>query len=78
VRQAIVCSIDRALIVRTLMHGHAQPAESHAAREHWAWTGTGPRWEFDQARAVRLLEERLQSGRDGVRLRLAHEDLKST
>jgi peptide/nickel transport system substrate-binding protein len=72
VRQAIACSIDRALIVRTLMHGHAQPAESMLPASHWAWNGDGPHWEYDQARAERLLDEAgFKPGSDGVRLRLA-------
>jgi peptide/nickel transport system substrate-binding protein len=72
VRQAIACSIDRALIVQTLMHGHAQPAESMLPASHWAWSGDGPHWEYDRARAERLLDEAgFKPGSDGVRLRLA-------
>jgi len=72
VRQAIACAIDRELIVRTLMHGHAQPAESMLPVSHWAWNGDGPRWQYDPARAAQLLEEAgFKAGSDGVRLRLA-------
>ena len=72
VRQAIACAIDRELIVRTLMHGHAQPAESMLPVSHWAWNGDGPRWQYDPARAAQLLEEAgFKTGSDGVRLRLA-------
>ena len=39
VRQAIACSIDRDLIIRTLLRGHAQPAVSLLPPSHWAWTG---------------------------------------
>jgi peptide/nickel transport system substrate-binding protein len=72
VRQAIACSIDRALIVRTLMHGHAQPAESMLPVSHWAWNGDGPHWQYDPARAARLLEQAgFKPDSKGVRLRLA-------
>jgi peptide/nickel transport system substrate-binding protein len=72
VRQAIACSIDRALIVRTLMHGHAQPAESMLPVSHWAWNGDGPHWQYDPPRAAQLLEQAgFTPDSKGVRLRLA-------
>jgi len=56
VRQAIACSIDRNLIIQTLLRGYAQPASSLLPPSHWAWTGDGPRYDYDPARAARLLD----------------------
>ncbi len=57
VRQAIACAIDRRLIIRTLLGGHAQPAVSLLPPSHWAWTGDVARYDYDPARAQRLLDE---------------------
>jgi peptide/nickel transport system substrate-binding protein len=56
VRQAVACSIDRNLIVHTLLRGHAQPAVSLLPPTHWAWSGDGPRYDYDPARAEQLLD----------------------
>ena len=71
VRQAISCAIDRDLLIETLMGGHARPALSLLPATHWAYTGEVPRFDFDPARAERLLDEAgYRRGPDGVRLRL--------
>jgi peptide/nickel transport system substrate-binding protein len=71
VRQAISCAIDRDLIIKTLLRGHAQPAVSLLPVSHWAWSGDGPRFDFDLARAGRLLDEAgYKPAADGVRLHL--------
>jgi peptide/nickel transport system substrate-binding protein len=70
-RQAIACAIDRGLIIKTLMGGHAQPASSLLPPNHWAWTGDVARYDYDPARAARLLDEAgYRRGADGVRFRL--------
>jgi peptide/nickel transport system substrate-binding protein len=72
VRQAIACAINRKLIIQTLMQGHAQPAESLLPTSHWAFTGDVARYEFDPARAARLLDEAGRTpGANGVRFHLA-------
>jgi peptide/nickel transport system substrate-binding protein len=71
VRQAIACAIDRDLIIRTLLRGHAQPAVSLLPPNHWAWSGDVPRYDFDPARAARLLDASGHlPGRNGVRFHL--------
>lgn len=72
VRQAIACSIDRDLIIRTLLRSHAQPALSLLPQTHWAWTGDVARYDYDPARAERLLDAsgHGRSG-NGVRFHLA-------
>ena len=71
VRQAIACAIDRDLIIKTLQRGYAQPAASLLPASHWAWSADGPRYEYDPARAGRLLDEGgYVAGRDGVRFHL--------
>jgi peptide/nickel transport system substrate-binding protein len=71
VRQAIACAIDRGQIIATLLGGHAQPAESLLPVGHWAYTGEVSRYQYDPARAVRLLDEAgARRGADGVRFHL--------
>jgi peptide/nickel transport system substrate-binding protein len=71
VRQAIACSIDRSLILKTLLAGRAQPANSLLPEKHWAWTGDVPHYNYDPARARQLLEESgFKAGRAGVRVHL--------
>jgi peptide/nickel transport system substrate-binding protein len=71
VRQAIACAIDRELIIRALFHGHARPAVSLLPPSHWAWTGDVERYDYDPARAERLLDEAgYRRGADGIRLHL--------
>ncbi len=71
VRQAISCAIDSDLLIKTLIGGHAQPAESLLPVGHWAWADNGPHFEFDPARAERLLDQAgFHRGADGVRLHL--------
>ena len=72
VRQAIACSIDRSLIVRALLRGHARLAVSLLPENHWAWTGDVPRHDYDPARAERLLDAAGHTpSRDGIRFHLA-------
>ena len=72
VRQAIAWAIDRRLIIKTLLRGHAQAADSLLPKGHWAWTDQVARYEYDPARAERLLDESgHRRGNDGVRFKLA-------
>jgi len=57
VRQAISCAIDRDLIIKTLMGGHARPAQSLLPPSHWAFNDDGPRFDYDPTRANQLLDE---------------------
>ena len=57
VRQAIAFAIDRKLMIKTLMQGHAQPAESLLPASHWAFTDDVAHYNFDLAHARRLLDE---------------------
>ena len=71
VRQAISCAIDRDLLIRTLMSGHALAAKSLLPTTHWAWNDEGPSFNYDPARAEQLLEDAgYKRGKDGVRLHL--------
>jgi peptide/nickel transport system substrate-binding protein len=71
VRRAIACAVDRELIIRTLLGGHARLALSLLPRSHWAWTGDVARYDYDPALAAKLLDEAgLKPGHDGVRIRL--------
>lgn len=71
VRQAISCAIDRSLIIRSLIRGYARPAQSMLPTSHWAYSADGPRFDYDPARAERLLDEAgYPAGADGVRFRV--------
>jgi peptide/nickel transport system substrate-binding protein len=71
VRQAIACAIDRNLIIKSLLLGHAKPALSLLPPTHWAWSGDVAHYDYDPARAERLLDEAGHPrGRDGVRMHL--------
>jgi peptide/nickel transport system substrate-binding protein len=71
VRQAIACAIDRQLIIRTLLRGHAQPALSLLPATHWAWSGDVAQYNYDPARAEQLLDNAGHPrGAGGVRFHL--------
>jgi peptide/nickel transport system substrate-binding protein len=71
VRQAIDCAIDRQLIIRTLLGGHARPALSLLPTTHWAWSGDVARYDFDPAHAERLLDESGHPrGLEGIRFHI--------
>jgi peptide/nickel transport system substrate-binding protein len=57
VRQAIAHAIDRKLIIESPLRGRAQPALSLLPPQHWAYTGDVARYDFDPARANKLLDE---------------------
>ncbi len=71
VRQAIAFSIDRKLIIHTLLRGHAQPALSLLPTNHWAWTGDVARYNYNPERAEQLLNQAGHPrGPDGIRFHL--------
>jgi len=70
-RQAIACAIDRALLIRTLQQGRARIASSLLPTTHWAFTDDVAHYDYDPARAARLLDEAgFKPGANGVRLHL--------
>lgn len=71
VRQAISCAIDRNLMIRTLLGGHARPAQSLLPPGHWAYSDAGPHFDYDPARARRILDDAgYHASKNGIRLRL--------
>jgi peptide/nickel transport system substrate-binding protein len=71
VRQAISCAIDRNLIIKTLLDGRARAASSLLPPNHWAFNSDGPRFDYDLARADRLLDESGNPrGSNGVRFHM--------
>jgi peptide/nickel transport system substrate-binding protein len=72
VRQAIACSVDRDLIIRTLLRGHAKPAQSLLPPNHWAFASNGPQCGYNPSRAVHLLDASGHGrGSNGIRFHLA-------
>jgi peptide/nickel transport system substrate-binding protein len=71
IRQAIAYAIDRDQIVRTLLGGHAQTAQSLLPVTHWAYTDEVARYDYNPARARHLLDEAgHKPGPGGVRFHL--------
>jgi peptide/nickel transport system substrate-binding protein len=71
VRQAIACAIDRPLIIRTLLGGHARPALSLLPQQHWAYTGDVAQYAYDPTRARAMLEQAgYQPDAKGIRIHL--------
>ena len=71
IRQAIACAVNRDLLIKTLVQGRAHPAMSLLPTSHWAFTGDEARYDFDPARAARLLDEAgYPRSIDGVRFHL--------
>ncbi len=72
VRQAIAFAINRELLIRTLLRGHARIALSLLPPSHWAWTGDVARYDYNPARAEQLLDEAgYRRGPDGIRFHLS-------
>ena len=72
VRQAIACALNRELIIRTLLGGHARPAQSLLPPNHWAWANDVARYDYDPGRANRLLDQAgYRRGSDGIRFHVA-------
>lgn len=72
VRQAIALAIDRELMIRTLLCGHARVASSLLPANHWAWSGDVAQHPYDPARAEALLDAAgYRRGANGVRFHLA-------
>jgi len=71
VRQAIAHAVDRPLIRKTLLGGHAQLAESLLPTNHWAWTDQFEPNRFDPMLANTLLDQSGHPhGSDGIRFHL--------
>lgn len=71
VRQAIACAINRKLIIATLLQGHAQLASSLLPTTHWAWNGDVAQYNYDPARADRLLDQAGHPrGSNGIRFHI--------
>jgi peptide/nickel transport system substrate-binding protein len=72
VRQSIAYAIDRKLIIESLLRGRAQAALSLLPPQHWAYSGDVARYDFDPARANKLLDEAgYPRGAGGIRFHAA-------
>jgi len=71
VRQALAYATDRATLIRYLLHGQAQVANTILPPTHWAYEPNVTQYTLDQARAERLLDAAGFSRQaNGVRLHL--------
>ena len=57
VRRAIAYAIDRQTIIHTTLHDNARAATGMLPTFHWAYNGDVDHYDFDPARAERLLDE---------------------
>ena len=71
VRHAIAQSVDRGLIIRTLVDGRAREANSILPPEHWAYSNDGDQYPFDPAAANAALDTAgYRRGAGGIRFHL--------
>ena len=71
VRQALAYATDRATLIKYLLRGQARAAGSLLPPNHWAYDPDVPQYDFDPARAERLLDAAgFKRGAGGVRFRL--------
>jgi peptide/nickel transport system substrate-binding protein len=71
VRQATACAIDREQIINTVLRGYARQAVSLLPESHWAWTGDVAHYNYNPARAEKLLDTAgYTRGQNNVRFRL--------
>ncbi|HEV2386006.1 MAG TPA: ABC transporter substrate-binding protein [Candidatus Acidoferrales bacterium] len=71
VRQALAYATDRAEIIKYLLRGQARIAYGLLPPSHWAYDAGVPRYDFDPARAERLLDQAgFPRGPGGVRFHL--------
>jgi peptide/nickel transport system substrate-binding protein len=71
VRQALAYATDRATLIKYLLRGQARAAGSLLPPNHWAYDPDVQQYEFDPARAERLLDSAgFKRGAGGVRFRL--------
>ncbi len=71
VRQALAYATDRATIIRYLLRGQARAASSLLPPNHWAYEPDVKQYDFDPARAERLLDAAgYRRGADGTRIHL--------
>jgi peptide/nickel transport system substrate-binding protein len=71
VRQALAYATDRATLIKYLLRGQARAAGSLLPPNHWAYDPDVQQYDFDPARAERLLDAAgFKRGAGGVRFRL--------
>jgi len=71
VRQALAYATDRATLIRYLLHGQAQVANTILPPTHWAYESNVTQYALDQARAGQLLDSAgFPREANGIRLRL--------
>jgi peptide/nickel transport system substrate-binding protein len=71
VREALAYATDRRTIIAYLLRSQARLSDGLLPPNHWAYEPNVPHYEYDIARAEKLLDAaRLPRGKDGIRLRL--------
>jgi peptide/nickel transport system substrate-binding protein len=71
VRHALAYATDRATLIKYLLRGQARAASSLLPPNHWAYDPDVPHYDFDPARAERLLDAAgFKRGAGGARFRL--------
>ena len=76
VRQALAYATDRNALIKYLLRGQAQPADSLLPPNHWAYDGSVTNYNYDPTRANSLLDAAdFPRGADGIRF---HLELKTS
>ena len=71
VRKALAFATDREALIKYLLRGQARPASSLLPPSHWAYEPDVPQYNYNPARAGKLLDEAgFRPGPDGIRFHL--------
>jgi peptide/nickel transport system substrate-binding protein len=70
VRQAIAYAIDRNVMIKYLWRDQAEPANNVLPKQHWAYNPDVRNYDYDPARARKILDDAGYVAKDGVRFHL--------
>jgi peptide/nickel transport system substrate-binding protein len=70
VRQALAYAIDRNAMIKYLWRDMAEPANNILPKQHWAYDPDVRNYEFDPARARKILDDAGYTTKSGVRFHL--------
>jgi peptide/nickel transport system substrate-binding protein len=70
VRQALAYAIDRNAMIKYLWRDMAEPANNILPKQHWAYDPDVRNYEFDPARARKILDDAGYTTKNGVRFHL--------
>src|SRR5207248_347814 len=70
VRQAIAYAIDRNSMIKYLWRDQAEPANNVLPKQHWAYNADVRNYDYDPARARKILDDAGYAAKNDVRFHL--------